>query len=79
MGDVDLPSKGKIFVIFNRVRKITNIGAELDFSQMKEERLREWKKERMERLDSKMDLYISSRNEMKRRNQLPLKEAINCC
>ena len=55
MGDVDLPSKGKIFVIFNRVRKITNIGAELDFSQMEEERLRERKKERMERLDSKMD------------------------
>ena len=74
MGDVDLPSKGKIFVIFNRVRKITNIGAELDFCQMKEERLRERKKERMERLDSKMDLYISSRNEMERRNQLPLKE-----
>jgi hypothetical protein len=40
MGDVDLPSKGKIFVIFNMVRKITNIGAELDFSQMEEERLR---------------------------------------
>ena len=79
MGDVDLPSKGKIFVIFNWVRKITNIGAELDFCQMKEERLRERKKERMERLDSKMDLYISSRNEMKRRNQLPLKEAVNCC
>ena len=74
MGDVDLPSKGKIFVIFNWVRKITNIGAELDFCQMKEERLRERKKERMERLDSKMDLYISSRNEMERRNQLPLKE-----
>lgn len=55
MGDVDLPSKGKIFVIFNRVRKITNIGAELDFSQMEEERLRERKKDRMERLDSKMD------------------------
>ena len=77
MGDVDLPSKGKIFVIFNWVRKITNIGAELDFCQMKEERLRERKKERMERLDSKMDLYISSRNEMERRNQLPLKEAVN--
>ena len=74
MGGVDLPSKGKIFVIFNRVRKITNIGAELDFSQMEEERLRERKKDRMERLDSKMDLYISSRNEMERRNQLPLKE-----
>lgn len=58
MGDVDLPSKGKIFVIFNWVSKITNIGAELDFSQMKEERLREWKKERMkrlDRLDSKMN------------------------
>ena len=55
MGDVDLPSKGKIFVIFNRVRKITNIGAELDFSQMEEKRLRERKKDRMERLDSKMD------------------------
>ena len=40
MGDVDLPSKGKIFVIFNWVSKITNIGAELDFSQMEEERLR---------------------------------------
>ena len=77
MGDVDLPSKGKIFVIFNWVRKITNIGAELDFCQMKEERLRERKKERMERLDSKMDLYISSRNEMERRNQLPPKEAVN--
>ena len=50
MDDVDLPSKGKIFVIFNWVSKITNIGAELDFSQMKEERLRERKKERMERL-----------------------------
>ena len=35
--------------------KITNIGAELDFSQMKEERLRERKKDGMERLDSKMD------------------------
>ena len=77
MGDVDLPSKGKIFVIFNRVSKSTNIGAELDFSQMKEERLRERKKDRMERLDSKMDIYISSRNEMERRNQLPLKEAVN--
>ena len=55
MGGVDLPSKGKIFVIFNWVSKITNIGAELDFSQMKEKRLRERKKERMERLDSKMD------------------------
>ena len=84
MGDVDLPSKGKIFVIFNWVRKITNIGAELDFCQMKEERLRERKKEegrrkkdRMERLDSKMDIYISSRNEMERRNQLPPKEAVN--
>lgn len=55
MGDVDLPSKGKIFVIFNWVSKITNIGAELDFSQMEEERLREKKKDRMERLDSKMD------------------------
>ena len=54
--------------------KVTNIGAELDFSQMEEERLRERKKDRMERLDSKMDLYISSRNEMERRNQLPLKE-----
>ena len=31
----------------------------------------------MEKLDSKMDLYISSRNEMERRNQLPLKEAVN--
>ena len=31
----------------------------------------------MERLDSKMDLYISSRNEMERRNQLSLKEAVN--
>ena len=40
MGGVDLPSKGKIFVIFNWVSKITNIGAELDFSQMEEERLR---------------------------------------
>ena len=40
MDDVDLPSKGKIFVIFNWVSKITNIGAELDFSQMEEERLR---------------------------------------
>ena len=40
MGDVDLSSKGKIFVIFNRVSKSTNIGAELDFSQMEEERLR---------------------------------------
>ena len=77
MGDVDLPSKGKIFVIFNRVSKSTNIGAELDFSQMKEERLREKKKERMEILYSKIDLYISSRNEMERRNQLPLKEAVN--
>ena len=55
MGGVDLPSKGKIFVIFNWVSKITNIGAELDFSQMKEERLRERKKDGMERLDSKMD------------------------
>ena len=79
MGGVDLPSKGKIFVIFNWVSKITNIGAELDFSQMKEERLRERKKDRMERLDSKMDIYISSRNKMERRNQLPLKEAVNCC
>ena len=55
MGDVDLPSKGKIFVIFNWVSKVTNIGAELDFSQMEEERLRERKKDRMERLDSKMN------------------------
>jgi hypothetical protein len=37
------------------VSKVTNIGAELDFSQMEEERLRERKKDRMERLDSKMD------------------------
>ena len=59
--------------------KVTNIGAELDFSQMEEERLRERKKDRMERLDSKMDLYISSRNEMERRNQLPLSEAVKCC
>ena len=50
MGDVDLPSKGKIFVIFNRVSKITNIGAELDFSQIEEERLRERKKDRMEKI-----------------------------
>ena len=35
--------------------KVTNIGAELDFSQMEEERLRERKKDRMERLESKMD------------------------
>jgi hypothetical protein len=61
------------------VSKVTNIGAELDFSQMVEERLRERKKDRMERLDSKMDIYISSRNKMERRNQLPLKEAVNCC
>ena len=74
MGGVDLPSKGKIFVIFNWVSKITNIGAELDFSKMEEGRLRERKK-----LDSKMDIYISSRNKMERRNQLPLKEAVNCC
>ena len=60
MGGVDLPSKGKIFVIFNwvsKVTKVTNIGAELDFSQMEEERLRERKKERMERLDSKT-IYV---------------------
>ena len=44
---------------------------------MKEERLRRRKKDRMERLDSKMDIYISSRNGMERRNQLPLKEAVN--
>jgi hypothetical protein len=59
------------------VSKVTNIGAELDFSQMEEERLRERKKDRMERLDSRMDIYISSRNKMERRNQLPLKEAVN--
>ena len=80
MGDVDLPSKADIFCYFLVVKsKVTNIGAELDFSQMEEERLRERKKDRMERLDSKMDLYISSRNEMERRNQLPLKEAVKCC
>lgn len=56
MGGVDLPTKADIFCYFLVVKtKITNIGAELDFSQMKEERLRERKKERMERLDSKMD------------------------
>ena len=48
MGGVDLPSKGKIFVIFNWVSKITNIGAELDFSKMEEGRLIERKKVRME-------------------------------
>ena len=48
MGGVDLPSKGKIFVIFNWVSKVTNIGAELDFSQMEVERLRERKKEKKE-------------------------------
>ena len=56
MGGVDLPTKADIFCYFLVVKtKITNIGAELDFSQMKEERLRERKKERMERLESKMD------------------------
>ena len=56
MGGVDLPTKADIFCYFLVVKtKITNIGAELDFSQMKEERLRERKKDGMERLDSKMD------------------------
>ena len=55
MGGVDLPSKADIFCYFLVVKsKVTNIGAELDFSQM-EERLRERKKGGMERLDSKMD------------------------
>lgn len=41
MGGVDLPSKkGNSLLFFNWVSKVTNIGAELDFSQMEEERLR---------------------------------------
>lgn len=49
MGDVDLPSKADIFCYFLVVKsKVTNIGAELDFSQMEVERLRERKKEKKE-------------------------------
>ena len=69
MGDVDLPSKGKIFVIFNWVSKVTNIGAELDLRRI------ENLKERNELNGQQDDICISSRNEVERRNQLPLKEA----